>query len=315
MRDDKNKWSAIQANELENCVVIDDAICVSPFNTLLRLPLLFRPHNQQLILFILVSNFCRVSRACFTVSCGLEILSQNMANFRNTRFVTALRRWSGAFRDWIIPRDVNESIRPLLFVFLLLGAMPFRLVGPRGQQRLQPVIIGGIITITYVVVFITSYAATISMPQIFLGYFMPNMFAQFIDRFMITSAMLAVLIMLLGCLIRRHRFVGLINLMSTIDEQLCGLKGRVRHGAALWLVCRRMVFSFIGYFVYVVGSRELLWKLQGQTLIRSWISYFLPHMMMLCFLFKWRTVVHMLHHRYRVLNGVSFWWVCCSEYV
>lgn len=230
-----------------------------------------------------------------------------MPNFRDNRIIGAIRLRAHAFHIWITPRDLYDSIQPYLLLFLLLGTMPFRLVGPRGAKRLKPTIIGGLITVTYIVLFGVSYWNTITLPKILIAHFVFNKLSTFIDTFRITAVLVALLWMLLGCVIQRRNFACLINLLSAIDEKLIGLNGHVRHEATLWLLCRRLVYSILFYIPNVVLTRVLLTSIhRNRAYNHAFISYFMPHIVMLCFLLKWRTVIHLLHRRFQVLNEVSF---------
>lgn len=206
------------------------------------------------------------------------------------------------------PRDVFDSFRPILIVFLLLGIMPYGLVGSRGKQhRLKFTIFGGLITCVYIVGFCISYVFTVREQHIFLAHIVPDMFTRIVDLFMVTFTLSAVLAMLAGCLRRKERLVGLMNVLAGIDERLIDLGGRVRHGRTMWLLCVNLVISWIVFAVYVQLSRQIFYRLQlDAAALNSWISYFMPHLMMNCFLFKWTMVSRMLHHRFDVLNIVSF---------
>lgn len=205
------------------------------------------------------------------------------------------------------PHDVFDSFRPILVVFLLLGIMPYRLVGSRGKQhRLQFTMIGGIITCAYIVAFTVSYTFTVAEAHIFLAYIVPDTFTRIVDFFMVTFTLGAVLAMLAGCLRRKDRLVGLMNVLAEIDEGLERLEGRVRHGRTMRRLCVNLLLSWIVFAVYVQLSRQIFWRLQLDAAgLNSWVSYFMPHLMMNCFLFKWTMVSRLLQHRFVVLNDVS----------
>lgn len=183
--------------------------------------------------------------------------------------------------------------------------------GRSGKHRLQPTIYGTLITVAYICGFIVSYALTVDKPQIFIGHFVPkDYFSHFIDLFMITVGLVAVLGMLCRCLWHKEKLIALVNLLVGIDESLTleHLGGRVRHSQLMWEICQRMIISWIVLGTYVQSSREILKLLRRNVSLMSlsaWMSYFLPTMMMNCVLFEWITIARMLRHRFAVLNGVS----------
>lgn len=246
----------------------------------------------------------RVSCLCPAMSFS-SLLADN-------RLACRIHRWWRTLCHWLVPRDIFETLRPILLGYLLLGIMPFRLVGARGEHRLRPAIYGWLITVAYIVIFIVSYVLTVVQPRIFLGHFMPNTFSMFVDLFLITSALFAVICMLLVSMHRKERLVTLVNLFAAVDARLLSVGGRVRHGRTMWLVCRRLGLTMIVYGVYVLVSRELLRMVQGRTTLSSWVSYFCPHIMGMGFLFLWHTVTHLVAHRLAVLNGVSEWGGGCA---
>lgn len=228
--------------------------------------------------------------------------SSRVGNMLYPRFVCWLQR----VRQRAIPRDIFESFRPLLFVFLLMGIMPYRLVGERGDHRLQPVLFGGLITVVFIFIFVVAYfLTTVGMPPIFLAHMFPNSFSHAVDLFMVTSSLCTVLCMLFVCLRGKNRLCDLLNQLDRVDGKLSLLGVRVEHGRALWHVCRLLVFSWLLYGVYVSFSRSMLLYAQRRTSLSCWVAYFMPHVMVMSFLCKWRTVVQLLRDRFAVLNRVS----------
>lgn len=210
-----------------------------------------------------------------------------------------------------MPHDVCDSLRPILIIFLLVGIFPCRLVGGgnTGQRhRLQTTVYGTVITVAYICGFVVSYAFSVDKPQIFIGHFVPNdYFSHFIDLFMITVGLIAVIGMLCRCLRHKRQLIALIDVLVDIDAALTTeLGGRLRHGQLLWEICKRSIISWIVLGTYVQSSREVL-KLMRRHVssMSAWTSYFLPTMMMNCVLFEWITIARMLRHRFAVLNGVS----------
>lgn len=225
-----------------------------------------------------------------------------------------LRRWSLAARRYAAPLDIFESFRPLLHVFLLMGIMPYRMVDiDGGGHRLRPSVGGGLLTVAYICAFVYAYVQTIlEMRNMFLANLKPDDFSRAVDLYMLTSSLAAVLCMLFVCVRRRTRMCRLLNLLDMVDRRLQKLGGRVEHRRTLCSMCGLMAFSWLVYGIYLTGSYLVLVYVRHRNSPVCWMAFFMPHIMLFNFLYKWRMVVMMLHQRLEVLNKVSS---CCVQRV
>lgn len=236
-----------------------------------------------------------------------------MDNIRNNPFTRAILRWSCALRQSIVPRDLCASCKPLVICLMLLGIMPYRVVG----SRLKPIILGTLITIMLCIfVVYANFKNYFDDDDVFYYilyvYLRQSKFSLWCELCIGLLSHFVLLWMLLHCLIRRHCFVGLVDLLSSIDKRLITLNGNVRHGATLWLLFGRMVFTAVFYFVNVEGTRQLTLmqdatyeNLKNTNITLTLFLYCMPHTMIGIFLLKWRTVTNWIYHRYQVLNEVS----------
>lgn len=205
----------------------------------------------------------------------------------------------------ICPQDIYESIRPMIWIFLLLGVLPLRISGSRGNYQLKIVYIGYLTALVMLIIMFFSYTFTIYLDRIFLAYFLNHPFSAVVDRVLITSTLLGMILVYSKNIRRSYGFVRIIKRLDCVDQLLKSIGERMSYGHATLDILLRLLNGTLFFAIYVIGSFYLL-SMQGwRTHLTTWISYFLPHMLLMLVLFRHQTVMHLLVNRFAKLSKVS----------
>lgn len=220
----------------------------------------------------------------------------------STNPILRFARW---FKFKVFPHDIYESLRPMIWIFLLLGVLPLRISGSRGNYRLKQVYLGYLTAFIMLLIMIFSYLVTISLESIFLTYFMAHPFSNVVDRVLITSSLLGTIMIYFKNIRRSYGFVRIVQRLADVDDRLKAIGGRMRHGHTTFDILLRLTSGTTLFSVYVSGSYHLL-SVQGRrTHLTTWVAYFVPHMLLMMVLFQHRTVMHLLVNRFAEMARVS----------
>lgn len=216
------------------------------------------------------------------------------------------------FAKWIkfkiFPQDIYESLRPMIWIFLMIGVLPLRISGRRGNYHLQTVFLGYLTAFIMLIMMIYCYLTSLPLERIFLSYFMNHSFSAVVDRLLITSSLFATMMVYFKNIRRSYGFVRIIERLADVDQMLKTIGGRMKHGSTTVNIIMRLMSGSTLFSIYVIGSYKMLNGQEMQTHLTTWVAYFLPHLLLMLVLFQHRTVMHLLVNRFAETSRVSFWW-------
>lgn len=215
------------------------------------------------------------------------------------------RRFGQWIKFHVFPHDIYESLRPMLWIFLLIGILPLRISGKRDNHILKSVFLSYLISFIMLLVLIYCYLSTVSLDRIFLSYFRNHSFATTFDRLLITMSLFGNILVFVKNIRCIGGFVRIIQRLHDADDLLRTVGHKMRHGRTTSNIILRLTIGTSAFFVYVAVSYYLL-QLQGRrTYLTTWISYFVPLMMLMLVFFNHTTVMHLFVRRFAGLGEVS----------
>lgn len=218
--------------------------------------------------------------------------------FHYTRFVQWLKLKC-------LPQDIYESLHPMIWIFLILGVLPLRISGTRGYYHLKSVHLSYISAVILLVSLFFCYYVSMSLERIFLSYFMNHPFSSVIDRWLISASLIGTIIVYFKNIRRSDVFVQIVERLDSVDHMLKSIGRKMKHWNTTVDILFRLTSGTVIFIIYVAGSYHLLSVMGKRTQLTTWVSYFVPHMLLMLVLFQHRTVMYLLVNRFSELVIVS----------
>lgn len=205
----------------------------------------------------------------------------------------------------IHPTNIYEALRPLVLMLFLIGIPPFELSPTVNKKTSKRVYFGRALGLLFLIQFFASFSLTVGR-TIFTSIFLNESITQIADSVLVTATMIAMFIVYLSVFMKKYNLKDIVHIIYRVDLRLARLKGvRLRHSRTVVKIFKYSVLSAIFYVIYVSGSYQMIVLFNHDTYLHVWISYFMPHHILMHILFKYLVIVNVIRVRFTINNKVS----------
>lgn len=204
------------------------------------------------------------------------------------------------------PTNIYEALRPLVLMLLVLGIPPYELRPTVNERTSKRVHFGRVLGFLYLVQFIYSFSFTIGQGTIFTSLFLNKTITEITDSVLITLTMFAMLLVYLSGFVQKYNLRDIVQTLHRVDLRLVRLPGvHLRHSKTVVKIFKYSLLSAFLFAIYVSGSYRMIRQFNHETYLHVWISYFMPHHILMHILFKYLTIVNIIRVRFTINNKVS----------
>lgn len=204
------------------------------------------------------------------------------------------------------PTNIYESLRPLVFLLLVIGIPPFELRPTINERTSKRVKFGRTLGLLFLLLFIASFSLSVSCGTIFTAIFLDEAITEIADTVLVTSTLFAMLLVYLSVFVKKYNLRDIVQILHRVDLRLARLKGvRLQHNKTVVKIFKYTVISAFFYSIYVSGSYQMIRRFNHNTYLYIWISYFMPHHILMHVLFKFLTMLNIIRIRFTINNKVS----------
>lgn len=169
--------------------------------------------------------------------------------------MSKFRLWR-VFKDFLNPTDIFTAQRPLLFLSLMSGIVPYKVTN-NADSRLRINLFGFVILIIHLTFFGFCFVKTITVHDSIVSYFFKTEISAISDNLQLCIGLTGMCTVFLYSLIQRRKFVLWFHLMAKIDEQLKEIGVETDYQSTLKFIFLVLLVKFIFFNTYLIGSYVL----------------------------------------------------------
>lgn len=226
---------------------------------------------------------------------SVSILSCEMSKFRSFRLI----------RDMMHPTDIFTAQRPLLFLSVMSGLIPYR-VTKNPDSRLEINIFGFALLVIHLTFFGFCYFKTITVHDSIVSYFFKTEISTISDNLQLCIGLTGMCTVFLYSFIQRRKFVLWFNLMAKIDEQLREIGVETDYRSTLKFIFFVLLVKFIFFNTYLIGSYVLFRISDLNPHYTCWVVFFMPHIFISIIVVLFICFTKQMKHRFFLLNKVRY---------
>lgn len=219
-------------------------------------------------------------------------------------------------RELLNPTDIFTAQRPLLFLSLMSGLIPYKVTN-NADSRLKINFFGFALLIVHLTFFGFCYVKTITVHDSIVSYFFKTEISTISDNLQLLIGLTGICTVFLYSFIQRRKFVLWFNLMAKIDEQLKEIGVETDYRSTLKFIFLVLLVKFIFFNTYLIGSYVMFRISDLYPHYTCWVVFFMPHIFISIIVVLFICFVKQMKHRFFLLNkvGGSFSRRCERDFV
>lgn len=209
-------------------------------------------------------------------------------------------------RDYVNPLNVYEALRPMVNICNYTGLLPICMIGRRPNRRFGIARTFYCNTVLHLLLFVVALLRSMRNVSLFSYFFEFDAFNSISELFQLITAFAGMGVVYAVCFAYRYRFVAAVDQLQLVDGRLDRELGIVQDHwrdfvSIMWNIGVYMVI----FSIYVAGCAMLVRMSDHEVSVSTFVSYFMPHIVVAQIVFLHRCWVRLVVRRSADLNGVE----------
>lgn len=192
----------------------------------------------------------------------------------------------------------------MLMACSLTGIIPFNLVGSAGNERFEVTYFGLINAFITMTIFVICLLITVIRAENFVSYFFKTDISQLTSMIQMFISLVAMAVVWPSCFWKKLKLISLFRVLTHIDVKLAAIGQPPEYDRIVGYALKCIAGNCAFYSIYIVGSYLLQVCLERQANLNSWITYFLPHLVLSFVVLKFMCIMWQIRRRFYYLNQV-----------
>lgn len=225
---------------------------------------------------------------CLNISLASKVMGSNFVQ----NFLSELQN----------PVDIYSSLRPLLFVCLVGGIAPFKLVGAPGNRHLVVTIFGLVLSLFHLACFLGCNLRILS-DEALDAYLFSTKVSRFGENLQLIAPFTAIGLTLLLSVLKRNTLRKLMRLLSQTDRKLTNLGTKINHKKMLKFVWIVMILKWTMIITTIYSALVLTKSFDKAPDMILWFFMFLPFFIVMTQKALFFCILRLIKDRFGYINA------------
>lgn len=199
------------------------------------------------------------------------------------------------------PIDIYSSLRPLLFVCLVSGIAPFKLVGDPGNRHLVVTIFGLVLSLFHLACFCGCNLRILS-DEALEAYLFSSKVSRFGENLQLVAPFAAIGLTLLLCVLKRNTLRKLLHLLSQIDKKLHNVGVKINHKYMSKFVWILVIVKWTVLVIVIYSASVLTKSFDKSPDLILWFFMFLPFVIVMTQKALFFCILRLIRDRFGFIN-------------
>lgn len=215
--------------------------------------------------------------------------------------MSKLKSFPKKVRSILNPQNVYESHLPLIFSLCVGGLLPFKVA----EQSLKSSKLCYCIAVINQIVFGYAFAQTLIANTSFIECFFQTDISKVGNSIHFAVSFLSMIIVYVSCFYQRKKFKTVLDRQHALDSKLKIFLHEPNHCRGFRYCLISVIVLWLLYVSFTLGGVLMVLQSKKKFYIHSWVSYFLPNLMVNLVIFMFTCVLKQIKTRYDRMNEVS----------